>query len=55
MKEISIQEYQAMRNEAWDMMVATNMVEKNDDWQWQVFDMYYHQYLIDEKKFKIIS
>ena len=45
MKEISIQEYHSMRNEAWDMMVKTKMVEDKDD-NWLDFDESYYSYLV---------
>jgi len=45
MKEISIRDYQKMRNEAWEMMVATAMV-KDDDSDWLDFDESYYSYLV---------
>ena len=52
MKEISIQEYHKMRNEAWDMMVKTKMVEDKDS-EWLDFDDAYYEYLLWEKGYTI--
>ena len=52
MKEISIQEYHKMRNEAWDMMVKTKMVEDKDS-EWLEFDDAYYEYLLWEQGYTI--
>jgi hypothetical protein len=54
MKEISIQEYHAMRNAAWDMAVKNNLVEDKDS-EWLDFDEYYYDYLVYEKGYAIVD
>ena len=54
MKEISIQEYHIMRNEAWDMAVKTKMVEDKDS-EWSDFDESFYEYLLWEKGYMIVD
>jgi hypothetical protein len=54
MKEISMSTYQEMRNEAWDMMVKTKMVE-DEDGDWLDFDESFYDYLVWEKGYTIVD
>jgi len=54
MKEISMSTYQEMRNEAWDMMVKTKMVE-DEDGDWLDFDESFYDYLVWEKGYIIVD
>ena len=46
--------YQEMRNEAWDMMVKTKVVEDKDS-EWLDFDESYYDYLVREKGYTIVD